>query len=329
MLYRVTTDQRRQAVDMRGLYAGTACWLAAPGPGLRDLPLQAIQQSRLSIAGINNVTGNTDADGVELLRPNIWFATDMPGRFVQGIWADPTILKILPVARTERLVPYSIDLACETPNTLFYDQHIHREFHDFLSAEDGFTWWRDTLESAIAILYWMGFRTIYCAGVTLDVPNPAKVYDIDAWTSDPKSTAHLKRAGTNRMHYHTTWNRLRMMRTTFRIAGLQIVSVTPESALNDLFPYQKAETVLKLLRRRFRNDGTRGLYDTEDGRKTPKTRVEITTTRAPGMNMGPSDVSAMRKKNDENLERLLGKMPEVKRRIQELRAAQDALEDDE
>jgi hypothetical protein len=60
-----------------------------------------VDQRDLKQPGIVTFGMNNGAHG---FRPNLWCCLDAPIRFMQSIWADPTITKFIPLSQFEKPV---------------------------------------------------------------------------------------------------------------------------------------------------------------------------------------------------------------------------------
>jgi hypothetical protein len=171
--------------------------------------------------------------------------------------------------------------------------------------------WNDSLVQAIEIAYRLGFRVLYLAGCEMFVRPSAEqiargeergvVYEpretLQAFFGRC-ATAGLPREEMDRLespvqyhfderkplaaaintdlHYFRVAQYLRLVRRSLSLAGLELISVTPESRLNDYFQHRSVEEVLREIECTVGDpsaEPTRGLYST-------------TATRAPA-GLGP------------------------------------------
>jgi hypothetical protein len=167
--------------------------------------------------------------------------------------------------------------------------------------------WNDSLVQAIDIAYRLGFRVLYLAGCEMFVQPPAEHLELAATngvTYAPRETlaafyercekaglarGELERCGlpvqyhfderkplaatiNTDMHYFRVSQYLRLVRRSLALAGMDLVSVTPQSRLNDYFPYRRAEDVLREIVEAVGNpalESTRGRY-TLTGMRSPE-----------------------------------------------------------
>ena len=303
MFFRLTPDRRRRPVDLVDLYAGpraAACWILGGGPSLSKLPLSAIDRTPAPKLAVNLA-------GVKRIRPDFWTAYDPTPRFHRAIYHDARILKLLPAFRATDLVPETADKVCDCPGAAFFDLE-GRDYHDALApGQTRVLDWADSLAMAVDVAYRLGFRRLLMAGCDmrvrpsaaqlelarragveddpletldsfvrrckeagvsadrLDRCGPAPVYHFD-------ETKPLAAAVSTDNHYFRISQALRQSRRAFATAGLQIVSVTPGSRLNDYFPYQPAAEAAAALHRDWGDiaaETERGRYHA-DGPRLPE-----------------------------------------------------------
>jgi hypothetical protein len=277
VFYRLNTDGTRQDINVDGLLAGptrTACWIIGGGPSLSNLPCDAIARSPVAKLGIN-------LGGTRLIRPNLWTSYDPSARFHRSVYLDASIWKFVHVRRAMDLVPETTFKVCECPGVLFFDRDAQRGFADFLPPRPvGIVDWNDTFVQAIEIAYRLGFRVLYLAGCDFQVrPSHAQrerasaggveyvrgelldgffergtaagIPRAELERLDPPTQYHfdehkpLAAAIQTDLHYFRTAQYLRLSRRALSLAGLDLVSATPDSRLNDYFPYRPVEDVLQ------------------------------------------------------------------------------------
>lgn len=158
--------------------------------------------------------------------------------------------------------------------------------------------WQDSLIQAIDIAYRLGFRTLFLAGCDMFVPpSPeqiarAQTVGVTYRPREPLrdfcdrcrqaglASDELERLPTGRQyhfeehkplaaaiqtdwHYFRVAQYLRLARRAMALAGLELISVTPLSRLNDHFPYRPAAAVLGEIAATVgdpRTETTRGRY---------------------------------------------------------------------
>lgn len=304
MFFRISTDGLETPAGLLGAYGGaarTGCWIIGGGPSLALLPCDQIAASPLPKFCVNLA-------GHGLLRPTFWTAYDPTARFQKSTYLDPSILKILPRGRAMDVVPGATSKVCDAPNSVFFDRDKSVGFRDFLIGESsGVTDWQDSLIQSIDIAYRLGFRVLYLAGCDMHIPPTPAWSDLareagvdyvprellrdfhqrcssrglagDDLPPDQLTQQYhfdeakpLSAAIQTDMHYFRVAQYLRLSRKAIALAGLELVSVTPDSRLNDYFPYVPAVDVIEQVHRDVGDparEATRGLY-TEQFRRCPE-----------------------------------------------------------
>lgn len=295
MFFRLQTDQTQIPTALADQYSGpqrTSCWLLGGGPSLGQLPVEALAAAPIPKMSINLA-------GTGLLRPNFWTSYDPSARFLKSIYLDAGITKFVHRRRAMDLVPETSFKVCECPNLYFFERDGQRGFGDFLSqSHTGIVDWADSLVQALDILYRLGFRRVYLAGTELRVrPSAAQIERAQqvgvTWSAQDLLSDFVKRctrAGLSErtlddielcplyhfderksiraaancdQHYFRVVQYLRLSRRALALAGMELISVTPESRLNEHFPYRPCDEVLEEIAREVGNpqqESTRGLY---------------------------------------------------------------------
>jgi hypothetical protein len=273
VFYRLSTDGIGQKVALEGTFSGprpTPCWLIGGGKSLTSELAEEIVRTPVPRMCINLA-------GTGLLRPNLWTAYDPSTRFHRTVYLDPGIMKFVHRRRAMDLVPETTYKVCDCPQTYFFDREGRRGFGDFLSFQhQGIVDWADSMVQGIDILYRLGFRRIYLAGCEMRVrpgvehlrSAEAKGIDyhetellseflkrcrkagltdetlenageIPVYHFDEKKT--LRAAANTDLHYFRVSQAMRLSRRSMALAGLELISVTPGSRLNDYFRYAPIE----------------------------------------------------------------------------------------
>ena len=304
LFFRMHTDGTQTPAALENQYAGataSACWLIGGGPSLAALPCEAIGRSPVPRMCVN-------LSGTRLLRPTFWTAYDPTARFHRSVYFDAGVTKFVHRRRAMDLVPETTAKVCDCPATYFFERDSQRGFGDFLSpAHAGIVDWNDSMVQAIEILYRLGFRTIYLAGCEMQVRpseeqqqrardagvtyQPGELLNNFVWrcnaagissenleAAGPAAQYHfdehkpLKAAVNTDHHYFRIAQYLRLSRRALSLAGVRLISVTPESRLNDYFPFVPVADVLEQIRREVGDpagEPVRGLY-TGTGPRQPE-----------------------------------------------------------
>ena len=301
MFYRIETDGTRQPLSLPGFYAGpvpTPCWMIGGGPSLRDLPMSAVTASPIPKFAINLA-------GSGLVRPTFWTSYDPTARFHRSTYLDPSVIKFVHSCRAMDLIPESTYKVCDAPATLFFDRDRNRGFHDFPLSLGSVTDWQDSLIQAVDIAYKLGFRELILAGCEMFI-SPAPELQIQAAAHGVNYTPgqllkdfirECEQAGLAReeleslstgpqyhfdeskplaaaistdFHYFRVAQYLRLSSRSLALAGLKLTSVTPQSRLNDILPYEPINSVLDRIHTLIGNpqtESTAGRYTRNDPRR--------------------------------------------------------------
>lgn len=302
MFYRLNTDGTRQPVHLENAFAGptrTSCWIICGGPSLNSFPAERIASSPIPKFAVNLA-------GTGLLRPDFWTSYDPTARFHRSLYLDPGVIKFVHPCRAMDLVPESTFKVCEAPSTFFFDRDRDRGFANFITPGDGdVVDWQDSLLQAIDIAYRLGFRKLFLAGCDMFIrPAPEHIRRAKqagvAYTPREllrnffdrcrkaglregeladvvirgqyhfEETKPLAAAVQTDDHYFRVTQYLRLSRRCIALGGLELISVTPVSRLNDVFEFRPVKKVLREIARELGDpatESTRGRYSAELDRK--------------------------------------------------------------
>ena len=293
--YRLSTDHHRVDGNFDNAFGGThasSCWVIGGGPSLAEAPIEALRESPLPKMCINLA-------GTYLVRPTFWTSYDATGKFHRSIYLDPSVMKFVHRSRSMDLVPDCTAKVCDSPNLWFFDKAKKRTYDNFFSPGSyDIIDWSNSFTQAIDILYKLGFRRLYFVGCELRiVPDEellqfaklhglaepvrnslsefvedCKHHNIPLDKLDETCRMHpyhfdevksFKASLMTDQHYFRMVQNLRLARRSISLAGMQLISVTPHSRMNDYFPYCPMEDVLENVRNEIGNplsEPVRGLY---------------------------------------------------------------------
>ena len=294
LFYRRTTDGLRTNTSLANFFAGpttTACWIIGGGPSLLSLPIEQIAATPVPKFAVNLA-------GTHLLRPTFWTSYDPTARFHRSVYLDASITKFVHSGRAMDLVPGTTFKVCDCPGLLFFDRDRDAGFSSFPGCGSGIVDWQDSLIQAIDIAYRLGFRELYLAGCDMQVLPSEEWLRVAAKCGVQRDrhellgdfarrceqagmprkrieslstgrqyhfeeTKPLRSAINTDFHYFRVAQYLRLSRRSLAQSGLQLISVTPESRLNDDFQFRDAAEACRELLRRVgdpRAETTRGRY---------------------------------------------------------------------
>ncbi|MCA9098487.1 MAG: hypothetical protein KDA36_08880 [Planctomycetaceae bacterium] len=275
MFYRLSTDGTRVDAALEGTFGGpgrTSCWLIGGGVTLNAGVAAQIVGTPVPRMCINLA-------GTGLFRPNLWTSYDPSARFHRSVYLDPGIMKFVHRRRAMDLVPETTFKVCDCPQVYFFDRDGERGFANFLSADQrGIVDWADSMVQGIDLLFHLGIRRIFLAGCEMRV-RPTEMQIAIArekgieYAENELLSEFLKRcrkagvteesldatgetdvyhfaerkpiraAANTDFHYFRVSQYLRLSRRAMALAGVDLISVTPGSRLNDYFPFQTVESV--------------------------------------------------------------------------------------
>ena len=290
----------------------TGCWIIGGGPALSALPIERIAASPLPKFSINlaghgllRPTFWTAYDPTGRFQRSTYLDPSITKFVPRGRAMD-----VVP-GTTGKVCDSPNTLFFDRDQTVGFHNFLYRPVpcvaSNSASTRVGVTDWQDTLIQAIHIAYSLGFRTLYLAGCDMHIAPGSRwieqaasvgvqytprellkdfhqrclqqgltASEIEATGSTLQyhfdESKPLAAALHTDLHYFRVAQYLRLSRRALSLAGMELVSVTPESRLNDYFSYQSAESVLERIACEVgepARESTRGLY-TEQVRRTPE-----------------------------------------------------------
>jgi len=232
---------------LHGTFRNRACFLIGGGPSLKTQDLSILDRRGVMMAAMNAVAGNPEIR----IRPHLWFSVDQLSNFHPSIFSDPAVMKFIrhswrvkPTRRADRddELKRGGPQARKHPRCYFYDYKFDSfTGSNFLTRPKppwGYEWsrgrgdrnkTRSVMFSAIYILYWLGFRTIFLLGVDLKM-KPGKEY---AWNAGIKSGSGYS-AGNN-LSFDGLLRFFAKTKLHFEDSGLRIHNCSAASRLT-LYP---------------------------------------------------------------------------------------------
>ena len=311
MFYRLATDGTEIGMPLADAYSGpsrTACWIIGGGPALASLPTERIANSPLPKFSINlaghgllRPTFWTAYDPTGRFQRSTYLDPSILKFVPRGRAMD-----VVP-GTTGKVCDSPNTLFFDRDQTVGFHDFLHRPASDSRPARTGITDWQDSLIQAIHIAQALGFRTLYLAGCDMHIAPGSEWIEQAAAAGVHYAPRELLRDFHHRclrqglsaaeveslasprqyhfdeakpltaalqtdLHYFRVAQYLRLSRRAISLAGMELISVTPDSRLNDYFSYQSADSVLDRIASEIgepTREPTRGLY-TEQVRRTPE-----------------------------------------------------------
>jgi len=290
----------------------TGCWIIGGGPSLSTLPTDRIAASSLSkfsmnLAGHGLLRPNfwTAYDPTSRFQKSTYLDASIMKFIPRGRAMDVVPGTTGKVCDSPNTVFFDRDQSVGFHD--FLSPSATAPTQESPVRSGAITDWQDTLIQAIHVASAMGFRTLYLAGCDMHIsPSPewmeqAKAVGVAHQPRELLRDFHQRcverglvmtdsgDAGSTRqyhfdeskplaaaiqtdLHYFRVAQYLRLSRRALTLAGMELISVTPGSRLNDYFPYVPVETILKNIVEEIGDpdqEPTRGLY-TEQLLRTPE-----------------------------------------------------------
>jgi hypothetical protein len=195
-------------------------YLCCPGPGLADVDPAKLRRPGVFVMGVNT--------SYPKIKPDMWVGMDRPQCFPLELFSEPFI-KVLSAGMKHELVNGVPILRYH--NTLFADPQKKDDGVDSIftlkNHNDPFIWTGNTIAVALHILVWMGFRRIHFVGCNL---GGDKDYHDDRVLSD-------ENRARNRRMYDQVYEEIKRIAELGAMNGIEFVSCTEESRLNDFLSY--------------------------------------------------------------------------------------------
>ncbi len=231
-----------QEVPFINRYNGGSAFLIASGPSFKDVNKELLMEPGILTMGLNNSPA--------VFRPNLWTCVDDPASFLQSIWMDPKIEKIVPISHIHKKLSDSTgDKIIETkkevgdcPNVFYYRRNevVRTDCYLF---EDKINWGnhskigggRSVFLAAVRILYLLGIRNLYLLGVDFYMDKAKEAKDGTGGNysfKQPRSTGSIN---GNNSTYSSMMKWFGEMRTIFSEVGFKVYNCNPKSRLT-VFP---------------------------------------------------------------------------------------------
>lgn len=264
----VVFDRRlEQTHALRDMLAGTPSFLVGGGPSANELPMADLARRGVFSLGINNVAAHFPVSAFTF--------SDPPGKFHDGIWLDPKIMKFCPIPKLTR--EYRGDLRTRGPSGFETLQFDGVEWHTqdcpnvwgfgrrgwwqydqtfFTDAEA--TWGNNkggnlktqnprvlcTMLLGLRILYYLGSRDIFLIGVDFRMEH-GKEYSFG-------ESKHPGAAMSNNGQFAVVNTGLCKMAAAgiFEEFGLRVYNCNQRSGLR-AFPYVPFDVAMSYVLKRF------------------------------------------------------------------------------
>jgi len=198
---------------------GLDAYLYCPGPSLAN-----VDNSTIHVPGAMAFAINT---AYPHIRPDVWMGLDYPECYDRSLWDEP-FLKLCRGGRQEMTsagMPVKLSV-----NTMFLDTKKPTgddPYQALLAKSDTFTWHKNTLIWALHIMVYMGAKKIHLVGC--DMGGNADYHD------GRELTPAQRRC--NRRLYGLHTKAIKELSPRLKQIGVDLVSCTPDSPLNEFLPF--------------------------------------------------------------------------------------------
>lgn len=160
------------------MYRGRSAFLICGGPSFKLIDQEKLRSRGIITIAVNNVA--------TVFRPNLWTCVDTPANFVEQIWLDPAIIKLVPMdhfektlcvgAPNNKVIPSTIKVGdCPAvfgfrrnemfrPEQWLYEDSFNWGSHSDAVDELGQKGSRSVMYIALRMLFYLGIRTTYIVG---------------------------------------------------------------------------------------------------------------------------------------------------------------------
>jgi len=203
---------------------GEEVFLCGAGPSLKTTNCALIERSEKYIMGINN--------SFEYIHPDIWIGVDDSQAFDDKIWTLDC-LKIYDYQKRDDVVKQK---PIQDYNNIHFIYLVgnHKEEgqtkdYNFSGDFINFYFEGNTFTTALHILYWMGTKRVYLIGCDFG----------------GESFLSKKSKGYNEKGQQKSFkNAIDFLKLSKMQSGVEYISCTPDSSINDFLEYKSVEEVL-------------------------------------------------------------------------------------
>jgi len=238
MFYRHTRDGRRKAIDLYDMYEGDL-FLCGGHPSLKEEDLSLLTRHGVATMAMNNTA--------TLFRPNFWVTADKPACYSKSILLDAAVMKFARLVWGREKIGEA--LWSEIPGTIFYGttyedgksksgEVIYRPT-TLLFQKQPLAWFKNVFVIALQIAYRLGFRRVFLCGVGFKIESNQQ-YSYDSKLTDVQ-------VNSNQRCYNNVVNIVKQALPHFGEFGFELISCTPDSAMNDLVPYVPFSQALNMV----------------------------------------------------------------------------------
>jgi len=230
----------RIPVDLDNMFS-ESCFIAGGAPSLLKENLELLKQPGVIVISMNNTASIVPTD--------IMVSADKTKCYSPRILLDPKIMKFSMISRRDLFVGNK--KMKELPNMYFYGAtEKHFNVHNFLSPYRDIWWIKNVMPITLQIAYRLGFRRVYLIGCGF------KISKEEQYSYKMKLDDH--QVNYNQRTYNSFVEKMKLMKPHFKEKGFEVISSTPNSLLNEFFPFVPFEDAVKEILKDFPKE-----YDTD------------------------------------------------------------------
>jgi hypothetical protein len=258
-----------QEVPFINRYNGGSAFLIASGPSFNDLDKTLLYEPGILTMGLNN--------SPSVFRPNLWTCVDDPASFLQSVWMDPRIEKIVPISHIhkklsdstgDKITEIKIEVG-DCPNVFYYRRNEVVNTSNYL-FEDKINWGnhskvgggRSVFLAATRILYLLGIRNLFLLGVDFYMDKSKESKDGTGGNYSFPQPRSVGSINGNNSTYASMMKWFGKMRKIFDEVGFKVYNCNPKSRLN-VFPMIEFTEAIDLSLKNFprvKSEKTLGMY---------------------------------------------------------------------
>ena len=255
MLFR-SRNKLPASLLLRGMISSKSVFLIGGGPSINALPLELLAKKGVWSLAINNVAAHPR------IRPQAFIAADPPEKFSHSIWADPGIMKFIPIQKLggqrgnlRRKIDGQFEpfgQAHQAPNVWAFERRCYLWPDDRFFSDDGAMWGNldegvdrtgepktvNTFFLAIRLLHFLGAKKIFLIGLDFKM---ALDY---GYAFNQARDAQAVASNNDQFEIAGDWLFRMQEHGVFARAGIQIFNCNFESGLR-AFPFKPFEEAVK------------------------------------------------------------------------------------
>ena len=216
-------------------------YFCCPGPSLRYLNPEVLNKPNVLKVALNNA--------YPYVRPDIWFGMDDPCCYDRAIFWEPFV-KIMRGSYENKLCEGRSLADCF--NLYFADLEENPDRRSVFDIKEDmiFLWQGNVMVTALQIMLWMGAKRIHLLGCDFSL-GKGEYHDENIRLSEANKIS-------NALLYKQLNEFWRFFSESCSDHGIEVISCTPDSKINDYIPYLSVDEAL---------ERTRNTYDVPVGGK--------------------------------------------------------------